>query len=68
MAVDSESEGSIHNQSYRQNENSSAAKFEAFGKFLSSSLIDLPEPTALHLIEKFTIELVRAFSKKSADN
>lgn len=61
IALDSESDLSIHNQSYKRapSKNPSAAKFEAFGQFISSSLIDLPEKNALELVEKFTSEIVK---------
>lgn len=71
IAVDSESESSVHNQyGYGQNahENISAAKFEAFGKFISSSLIDLPEHSALQLVEKFTTEIVRTLIQSKNTN
>lgn len=62
IALDSESEMSIaQNQSYKRTlpKNPSSAKFEAFGKFVASSLIDLPEKNALDLVEKFTSEIVK---------
>lgn len=62
IALDSESEMSIaQNQSYKRilPKNPSSAKFEAFGKFVASSLIDLPEKSALDLVEKFTSEIVK---------
>lgn len=34
-------------------------KFRAFGQFVASSLIDLPEKSALELVEKFTREIVQ---------
>lgn len=42
----------------------SSDKFSAFGSFITSSLLDLPEDKALHLVEKFTNELVRALIEK----
>lgn len=63
IALDSESESSMHNQSYKHRstpKNPSSAKFEAFGTFVASSLIDLPETNALELVERFTSEIVRA--------
>lgn len=72
IALDSESEMSTHNQSYKRQmpKNPSAAKFEAFGHFIGSSLIDLPEKDALELVEKFTCEIVRTLiaSKDTAAN
>lgn len=61
IALDSESEMSTQNQSYKRTtpKNPSSAKFEAFGHFIASSLIDLPEKNALELVEKFTSEIVR---------
>lgn len=61
IALDSESEMSTHNHSYKRStpKNPSTAKFEAFGHFIASSLIDLPEKDALELVEKFTSDLVR---------
>lgn len=61
IPLDSESEISTHNQSYKRtsSKNPSSAKFEAFGNFLASSLIDLPEKNALELVEKFTSEIVK---------
>lgn len=38
----------------------SSDKFNAFGLFLTSSLLDMPENKALGLIEKFTNDIVRA--------
>lgn len=38
----------------------SSDKFSAFGLFLTSSLLDMPENKALGLIEKFTNDIVRA--------
>ena len=35
-------------------------KFNAFGNFMTASLLDLPETKALELIERFTNEIVRA--------
>lgn len=63
IALDSESEElSMHNQSYKRSspKNPSSAKFEAFGTFVASSLIDLPETNALELVERFTSEIVKA--------
>lgn len=62
IALDSESEMSTHNQSYKHStpKNPSSAKFEAFGNFIATSLIDLPETNALELVEKFTSEIVKA--------
>lgn len=62
IALDSESEVSTQNQSYKRTpqKNPSTAKFEAFGHFLASSLIDLPEKNALELVEKFTSEIVKS--------
>lgn len=72
IALDSESEMSTHNQSYKRSssKNPSAAKFEAFGQFIASSLIDLPEKNALELVEKFTSEIVKTLitSKSAATN
>lgn len=45
----------------RQRFEGRSEKFEAFGKFLSTSLCDLPENRALELIQKFTNELVKTF-------
>lgn len=45
----------------RQKFEGRSEKFEAFGKFLSTSLCDLPENRALELVQKFTSELVKAF-------
>lgn len=39
-------------------------KFSAFGSFITSSLLDLPEDKALQLVEKFTNDLVRALIEK----
>lgn len=62
IAVDSDSEISLHNTSRRRTaeKNPSSAKYEAFGTFVSSSLIDLPEKNALELVEMFTSEIVKA--------
>lgn len=62
IALDSESEVSTQNHSYKRAspKNPSSAKFEAFGHFLASSLIDLPEKNALELVEKFTSEIVKS--------
>lgn len=61
IALDSESEMSTPNQSYKRTslKNPSSAKFEAFGNFVASSLIDLPEKNALELVERFTSEIVK---------
>ncbi|KAL5274053.1 hypothetical protein ACFFRR_000670 [Megaselia abdita] len=45
----------------RQKFEGRSEKFEAFGKFLSTSLCDLPESKALELVQKFTNDLVKAF-------
>lgn len=45
----------------RQRFEGRSEKFEAFGKFLSTSLCDLPENKALELVQKFTNDLVKAF-------
>lgn len=68
IALDSDSEISTHNQSYKRNssKNPSSAKFEAFGRFVSSSLIDLPEKNALELVEKFTSEIVKSLIASKA--
>lgn len=42
-------------------------KFEAFGQFLASSLIELNEMQALHLVKKFTTDLVE-YSKLGEGN
>lgn len=62
IAVDSDSEISMHNTSrHRPTEkNPSSAKYQAFGNFISTSLIDLPEQNALELVEMFTSEIVKA--------
>lgn len=62
IALDSESEVSTQNQSYKRtlSKNPSSAKFEAFGNFVSMSLLDLPEKNALALVEKFTSEIVKS--------
>lgn len=44
----------------------SSDKFNAFGMFLTSSLLDMPENKALGLIEKFTNEIVRALIDKTS--
>lgn len=61
IALDSDSEMSTQNHSYKRSTPKipSSAKFEAFGHFIASSLIDLPEKDALELVEKFTSDLVR---------
>lgn len=68
IALDSESEVSAHNQSYKRTSlnNPSSAKFQAFGNFVATSLIDLPEKDALQLVEKFTSELVRSLIASKA--
>ncbi|XP_055853107.1 uncharacterized protein LOC129916920 [Episyrphus balteatus] len=43
-------------------------KFYAFGQFLTSSLIELPEKEALVLVDQFTSELVQAYLAKNTDN
>lgn len=73
IALDSESEElSMHNHSYKRStqKNPSSAKFEAFGTFVATSLIDLPETNALELVERFTSEIVKALiaSKTTAIN
>lgn len=60
IALDTESETSAQNQSIKHTRNPSSAKFDAFGNFIASSLIDLPEKNALELVEKFTTEIVRS--------
>lgn len=62
IALDSESEISTQNRSFKRtySKNPSTAKFEAFGHFVASSLIDLPEKNALALVEKFTSEIVKS--------
>lgn len=45
----------------RQRFEGRSEKFEAFGKFLSTSLCDLSENKALELVQKFTSDLVKAF-------
>lgn len=69
IALDSDSEVSTQNQSHRRSsqKNPSHAKFEAFGSFIASSLIDLPEKNALELVERFTREIVKTLiaSKES---
>lgn len=71
IALDSESEVSTQNHSYKRPppKNPSTAKFEAFGRFLASSLIDLPEKNALELVERFTSDIVKSLiaSKASPD-
>lgn len=42
----------------------SSDKFNAFGAFLTSALLDMPEKRALELVEKFTNELVKALLDK----
>lgn len=39
-------------------------KYAAFGNFVASSLLDLPQNTALELVERFTSELVKALLQK----
>lgn len=69
IALDSDSEVSTQNHSHRRSsqKNPSHAKFEAFGSFIASSLIDLPEKNALELVERFTSEIVKTLiaSKES---
>lgn len=69
IALDSDSEISTHNHSYKRTllKNPSSAKFEAFGHFMASSLIDLPEKDALELVEKFTSELVKTLIASKTD-
>ncbi|XP_055907070.1 uncharacterized protein LOC129942239 [Eupeodes corollae] len=43
-------------------------KFHAFGQFLTSSLIELPETEALVLIDQFTSELVQVYLSKHNEN
>lgn len=40
-------------------------KFDAFGKFVTSSLIELPPEKALKLVEKFTSDIVRVLIEKN---
>ncbi|XP_053949585.1 uncharacterized protein LOC128857827 isoform X1 [Anastrepha ludens] len=42
------------------NPNSNFCKFRAFGQFLASSLIEMNQRDALHLVEKFTSDLVKS--------
>lgn len=62
IAVDSDSENSMHNTPRRRltEKSPSSAKYQAFGNFISTSLIDLPEQNALELVELFTSEMVKA--------
>ncbi|XP_075146626.1 jing interacting gene regulatory 1 [Haematobia irritans] len=39
-------------------------KYTAFGTFVSSSLLDLPQKMALELVEKFTSDIVKALTMK----
>lgn len=39
-------------------------KYNAFGSFVSSSLMDLPQKMALELVEKFTSDIVKALTMK----
>ncbi|XP_013099608.2 protein kinase 4 isoform X1 [Stomoxys calcitrans] len=39
-------------------------KYNAFGNFISSSLLDLPQKMALELVEKFTSDIVKALTAK----
>uniref|UniRef100_A0A1I8M6T7 MADF domain-containing protein n=1 Tax=Musca domestica TaxID=7370 RepID=A0A1I8M6T7_MUSDO len=39
-------------------------KYNAFGNFIASSLLDLPQKMALELVEKFTSDIVRALTTK----
>ncbi|XP_031635920.1 uncharacterized protein LOC116348876 [Contarinia nasturtii] len=70
IALDSESEMSTHDQSYKHStpRNPSSAKFEAFGNFVATSLVDLPETNALELVEKFTSEIVKALILSKTTN
>ncbi|XP_055904297.1 uncharacterized protein LOC129940082 isoform X2 [Eupeodes corollae] len=40
-------------------------KFDAFGKFVTSSLIELPPDKALKLVEKFTSDIVKVLIEKN---
>lgn len=40
-------------------------KFDAFGKFVTSSLIELPSEKALKLVEKFTSDIVKVLIEKN---
>lgn len=62
IALDSESEASVQQTSHRRTfeRNPSSAKFDAFGNFVATSLIDMPERMALELVEKFTSEIVKS--------
>lgn len=40
-------------------------KFDAFGKFVTTSLIELPPEKALKLVEKFTSDIVRVLIEKN---
>lgn len=74
IELDSGSEMSTPNQSRRatnSRKEPSHDKFHAFGQFMASSLIDMPEKNALELVEKFTIEIVQkliAAKSIAADN
>lgn len=46
----------------------SSEKFNAFGQFLTSALIELPESEALVLVDQFTSELVNAYLSKTSQN
>lgn len=48
-----------------QKQHHSADKYNAFGAFVTASLLDMPENNALALIEKFTNEIVRALIDNS---
>lgn len=39
-------------------------KYNAFGNFVASSLLDLPQKMALELVEKFTSDIVKALTMK----
>lgn len=71
IALDSESElSTMHNQSYKRAtpKNPTTAKFEAFGQFVASSLIDLPETDALELVQRFTSDLVKSLIASKTAN
>lgn len=74
IALDSDSDISLHNMSsHRRSAEKnppSSAKYQAFGNFVSTSLIDLPENKALELVEMFTSEIVKALivAKKPQQN
>ncbi|KAH8382860.1 hypothetical protein KR009_005651, partial [Drosophila setifemur] len=44
------------------------AKFHGFGEFMAHSLCDLPMPTALRLVQKFTRELVQIAIRSDGDS